>query len=441
MCSVFHPLNYVKNSLRQTICNISAPKCIYTIARMNLNMKKLIYACIAALAVAGCSKSDFYIDADGKYSGGESFSADGGASGEGAGEPGNGLAGNGESGVLTAGEWNDLDNWNYWGGIINGQDYAKFNRYWGLYTANRFACKVVDAAGAPVVGAKLELKSADGDVLWTSKTDNSGIANLWADVFKEESTVNLETCTVSIDGVLQAGNPKVSAWTSAKIEENVYTVASAGSPGNQVDIAFIVDATGSMTDEIDFLKKDLADILTKVGQTQSAFSIFTGTVFYRDEGDDYLTRTSEFTTDISATAAFVKDQYAAGGGDCPEAVHTALETTLTQLQWHTNAYAKIAFMILDAPAHKDHQGVIESMQKSISKFSEAGIKIIPVFCSSDRKDCEFMCRQFAILTGGTYVFLTNDSQVGNSHIVPSVGEYQVEKLNELIIRLINKYIS
>jgi hypothetical protein len=98
-------------------------------------------------------------------------------------------------------------------------------------------------------------------------------------------------------------------------------------------------------------------------------------------------------------------------------------------------------MILDAPAHKDIQGVVESMQKSIEQFSAKGIKIIPVFCSSYSKDCEFMCRQFAVLTGGTYVFLTDDSGVGNGHVVASVGDYQVEKLNELIIRLIDKYIS
>jgi hypothetical protein len=52
-----------------------------------------------------------------------------------------------------------------------------------------------------------------------------------------------------------------------------------------------------------------------------------------------------------------------------------------------------------------------------------------------------MCRQFAILTNGTYVFLTNDSGVGGEHIEASVGEYQVESLQGLIVRLITKYIQ
>ena len=50
-----------------------------------------------------------------------------------------------------------------------------------------------------------------------------------------------------------------------------------------------------------------------------------------------------------------------------------------------------------------------------------------------------MLRFFAITTGGTYVFITDDSGVGNSHIKASVGHYEVEQLNDLIIRLINYY--
>jgi hypothetical protein len=48
-------------------------------------------------------------------------------------------------------------------------------------------------------------------------------------------------------------------------------------------------------------------------------------------------------------------------------------------------------------------------------------------------------RFFSITTNGTYVFITNHSGVGNSHLEPSVGEYQVEFLNDLMVRLINKY--
>ena len=45
----------------------------------------------------------------------------------------------------------------------------------------------------------------------------------------------------------------------------------------------------------------------------------------------------------------------------------------------------------------------------------------------------------AIYTDGTYTFITNHSGVGNDHIIPTVGEYQVEQLNNLIVRLIEQY--
>jgi len=35
--------------------------------------------------------------------------------------------------------------------------------------------------------------------------------------------------------------------------------------------------------------------------------------------------------------------------------------------------------------------------------------------------------------------MTNDSGIGNNHLEASVGEYQVEKLNNLMLRLITKY--
>ena len=196
-----------------------------------------------------------------------------------------------------------------------------------------------------------------------------------------------------------------------------------------------------MSDEIDFLKKDLVDILDRVKGGQGDISLRTGTVFYRDEQDDYVTKYSKFTDDYRETVKYISMQRADGGGDLPEAVHTALEAGLQNLDWNTSARARIAFLVLDAPAHQDHQGVVESLQKSVKQYAALGVKLIPVFCSGPDKNCEFMCRLFAVLTGGTYVFLTDDSGVGEEHLEPSVGDFQVEPLNDLLVRLIAKYIG
>ena len=375
------------------------------------------------------SSPDAYPEAPGDY----------GDSG-GSGGSGNGQGGVAEAGVITAAEWSDLLNWDFWGNLMTGE-YASMNTYWGLNTSKRIAVKAVDSEGNPVPCLPVKLLSGD-KCHWQAVTDNKGEANLWLAVTNIQETVSVANCRVEIGGVEQPDAPALWAWDSEGPVVNEYTVAPNESLSKTVDIAFIVDATGSMGDEIAFLKNDLRYILDEVSKIEADRTIFTGTVFYRDaDGDEYLTKYSPLTTDITSTMDFIGRQYADGGGDTPEAVHSALEEALVSLQWHASAYSKIAFIILDAPAHVDHPGVVESLQKSITEFAAKGIKVIPVFCSSYEKECEFMCRQFAILTGGTYVFLTNDSGVGGEHLEATVGSYQVEHLNTLIVRLITKYIQ
>ena len=203
----------------------------------------------------------------------------------------------------------------------------------------------------------------------------------------------------------------------------------------------LVRADGNIdADEINFLKADLTNIITTVRNKNAEVSIRTATLFYRDEGDDYLTRASNFSSDISATVSFISQQNADGGGDYPEAVHTALETGLQQLSWREENSIRLAFMLLDAPPHK-REDVISSLQKSVPQYAQRGIRIIPVAASGVDKQTEFFLRFVALATDGTYVFLTNDSGVGEDHIAATVGDYQVELLNELIVRLINQYLE
>jgi len=44
----------------------------------------------------------------------------------------------------------------------------------------------------------------------------------------------------------------------------------------------------------------------------------------------------------------------------------------------------------------------------------------------------------AICTGAPYVFLTDDSGIGGSHLEPIIGDYEVEKLHDVIVRIINE---
>lgn len=356
---------------------------------------------------------------------------------------GNSQNGNTQAGVVTAGEWNDLDHWDFWSKLMTGDDYADKSSYWECYTNHRVAVQVTDEAGTTLAGIPVKLvRMADDSqtTVWEAVTDCHGRADCWLSIWQKSESADASTLRIDVGGQLMDKQPVVCGWDSlGQLTTNKYVCDNASvAVQQQADIAFVVDATGSMMDEIDFLKSDLVDIISKVSELRPGMKIRTSALFYRDEGDEYLTRYTDFTADVNNTADFVNEQQADGGNDYPEAVHTALEQTLIKMSWDAAARTRIVFLILDAPAHHE-TNVIRSLQASVQECARRGIRLIPVAASGVDKNTEFMLRFFAVATGGTYVFLTNDSGVGLRHIRATVGDYEVEQLNNLIIRLIKYY--
>ena len=402
-------------------------------------MKKIIGISLLAASVvlmaslSGCSKE--FATIDGRYDaspygmadevGGEGGIFDGG---EGGGQ------GSASSGVMTAGEWNDIANWDFWAKLLNNQDWAGYGSYWKFYPRNFVYVELIDSFEAPVCGMKVKLQKNGQDV-WEAVSDNTGHAALWANLTDDSFKVEPSDYTLIINGTkyqeLLFTTPNTKEVAVNKITVSPVKVLNA------IDVAFIVDATGSMDDEIRFLKEDLKSIITFVGQ-QCTAQVRTATVFYRDEGDDYVTKYSQFTSTLNETINYINDQRADGGNDIPEAVHKALSEGLESLEWDTHVKSRVAFLILDAPPHHTNE-IIDSCQKLISGYAKMGIKIVPVACSGIDKGTEYLLRSFAMATNGTYVFVTDDSGVGYDHIEATVGDYEVEKLNDLIARLIIAY--
>lgn len=337
-----------------------------------------------------------------------------------------------QAGVITAAEWNDLDNWSFWENIINTDDFKSKPQYWTIFNNNRIAVKVVSSAEKPVVNALLQLKR-EGTTIFTARTDNRGQAELWADIFQNNPNVDFSKLTIDINN----GAHLLSDVKPYKEGTN-NIVIPATTVDSKLEIAFVVDATGSMGDELEYLKTELLDVISRIKSANAHSTVLTSAVFYRDKGDEYVTIVSNFTSDNNATVNFISNQRAEGGGDFPEAVHTALDKAVNELQWSTNAKTRILFLLLDAPPHHN-TSVISSIQTSLLKSAEKGIKIIPITASGIDKETEFLMRFLAMTTNGTYVFITDDSGIGESHLQASVGEYQVEFLNDLMVRLINKY--
>lgn len=362
-----------------------------------------------------------------RHTTGDSYSL---ATGGGGGTGGTGGTGNNQPGVITAGEWNDLDHWDFWNKIINDTTFSPAKAHWGFNPSNRFGFIIKDQSGTPVEDCYIAIKNSTG-TLWESRTDNFGKAELWPGLFGEnknpsEVIVNYNNQTFNFSSIHEISQGP-----------NQITLPLSGSDQQQIDIMFVVDATGSMGDELEYLKVELNDVLNRASQNMGA-SVRSASVFYRDEGDAYVTRVSPFTSDIETTVNFVKAQSAEGGGDWPEAVHSALADALQQQAWSANAKARLLFLLLDAPPH-DTESVKTEIKQYSKLAAKKGIKIIPVTASGIDKTTEFLMRFLSVSTNGSYVFITNDSGIGNDHLQATVGEYEVEFLNDLMVRLIKKY--
>jgi hypothetical protein len=70
-----------------------------------------------------------------------------------------------------------------------------------------------------------------------------------------------------------------------------------------------------------------------------------------------------------------------------------------------------------------------------------GIRIVPIVASGIDKSTEFLMRLTAIATNGTYVFITDDSGIGDDHLEASVGEFEVEFLNNLLVRVVGEMVE
>ncbi len=344
---------------------------------------------------------------------------------------------NPRAGLLTAGEWNDLDNWsNHWTDLLaDGEIDAHQNTY-GFFPRHRYTVLLTNKDDYPVIDAVLTLTNNDGEILWEARTDNTGKAELWYGLHDKSAQAPELSVYATIDGKKQTlGKVKPAAEGLSR-----FTVNRTCQSSSKVDIVWAVDATGSMGDEIEYLKTELLDVIGRVKNINPGLALRMGTVFYRDITDDYVVKNSGLSTDISQTVSYIREQYAGGGGDYPEAVHTALEEAIFRQDWSSDAVARICFLVLDASPHQTPE-VNASIQRSIREAARKGIRIVPVSASGIQKDTEFLMKFFGLTTNGTYLFLTDHSGIGGKHIEATTDEYKVELLNNLLVRIISQYTS
>lgn len=205
-----------------------------------------------------------------------------------------------------------------------------------------------------------------------------------------------------------------------------------------LDVSLIIDTTGSMGDEIAYLQTEF------IALSESIFAMYPNAeqrwslVLYRDTEDDYVVRWFDFRADPDEFQAKLAAQSADGGGDFPEAPDKALARA-ADLSWRAdNATARLAFWVADAPHHDENA---EAMADAILALKDRGVHVYPVASSGVDELTELTMRSAAQLTGGRYIFLTDDSGVGGAHKEPTIPCYYVTKLDRAILRMVDIELS
>src|SRR5690606_2971569 len=230
-------------------------------------------------------------------------------------------------------------------------------------------------------------------------------------------------------------------------QKNTLDVVLAAAPvpaRAKLDLVFMVDATGSMGDEIDKLRGSLQGIVREIGRLPSNPDICLGLVTYRDRGDEYFVRSWDLSGNVTAFQQVLDGVRANGGGDTPEAMNEAFDHAVQTLAWRGAGTTRLLLSLADAPPHMDYpQPHYDStMLAALSK----GIKVLSVAASGQDATGEIVQRQVAQYTGGRFIFLTykdaeNPGSGPGTETVHEVSNYSVDTLDQLVVRLVREELA
>jgi hypothetical protein len=193
----------------------------------------------------------------------------------------------------------------------------------------------------------------------------------------------------------------------------------------RIEVAFVLDTTGSMSGLIDGAKRKIWQIANQLASGKPAPEIRMALVGYRDRGDAYVTRVRDLTADLDAIYAELQAFQADGGGDGPESVNQALHEARTKLSWSrdANVYRAI-FLVGDAPPHMDYAQDVAYAQ-SVRAARKAGIVVNSVQCGNEQATTEIW-QEIAQLGAGRFVAIRQD---GGMLAVTAPQDAELARLN------------
>lgn len=349
---------------------------------------------------------------------------------------------------LRAGEVDDNAQWD---------DYLLYRRQYrdqpvhDRDVSERYVIEVKDAQGIAVLDATVRIFIAgqqERREVYQAHTGANG------QVLFHPLALNLPTGQVNSFQVEVQKNDLLEQFTltrfnaqpSASFSERWTVTLDTRRQANRLnlDVLFLVDSTGSMSDEINKIQSTIFDVSARIDALPVQPNTRYGLVTYRDRGDAYVTRVYDFTPDVRDFSKNLNTMFADGGGDEPESLNEALHAALHKVEWRSQDTVQLIFLIADAPPHLDYDQDYDYAVE-MENAAQRGIKIFPIASSGLNEQGEYIFRQLAQYTQGRFIFLTyagptNGGAPGDV-TTHHVEDYSVENLDDLLVRLVKDELA
>ena len=309
--------------------------------------------------------------------------------------------------------------------------------HYDLNIKERIILTVKDKNGRSIPNAELIIKS-DQKILVKGKTYADGSflfhPSLYPDIYNYKVTVSKDRANTELTLDRQGSRNKEIILDINQTKENEVPV----------DIVFVMDTTGSMGEEIQRLKNTIEIInLNLAGESQNQVQF--GMVLYRDKKESYLTKVIPLTNDLEKFKRELNKVDAAGGGDYPEDLQSALKDCLKEMEWRQNSI-RLSFIITDAPPHLDYNQEYTYIS-AMKEANEKGIKLFSIGTGGLDINGEYVLRQISQYTQAKYIFLTygekGESDGGASGSVShhTGDNFPTDKLESIVIRFAKEEIQ
>jgi uncharacterized protein YegL len=191
----------------------------------------------------------------------------------------------------------------------------------------------------------------------------------------------------------------------------------------RVDVVFLLDATGSMGDEIQAVKDRIREMISDIALGDPAPDVRFGIVAYRDRGDDYTTRVYPLTRDIDLIVDNLAEIEANGGGDYPESLNEGLHVAVQEMEWdEASGVSRLVFLIADAPPHTDYADDFDYHDEA-QLAAQSGIVVHAIGASGLDEEGERIFKEITANTQGEFQWLVYESR------------YVAEDGEEVIVRV------